>query len=144
MAFVPLGMTDSLVIVEEDDSAIIPCRTTDPDTEVTLHNNGRLVSASYDSRQGFNGTFSVGPYICEATVRGRTFKTSEFNVYALKGTLTSLSQNNGNTRTFSLIIASSFTVQRGCNNTGLKKTLQAKLASTCKTARSTSRNSFLH
>lgn len=86
MAFVPLGMTDSLVIVEEDDSAIIPCRTTDPDTEVTLHNNGRLVSASYDSRQGFNGTFSVGPYICEATVRGRMFKTSEFNVYALKAT----------------------------------------------------------
>lgn len=86
MAFVPLGMTDSLVIVEEDDSAIIPCRTTDPDTEVTLHNNGRLVPASYDSRQGFNGTFSVGPYICEATVRGRTFKTSEFNVYALKAT----------------------------------------------------------
>ncbi|XP_031198592.1 platelet-derived growth factor receptor alpha isoform X1 [Mastomys coucha] len=86
MAFVPLGMTDSLVIVEEDDSAIIPCRTTDPETQVTLHNNGRLVLASYDSRQGFNGTFSVGPYICEATVKGRTFKTSEFNVYALKAT----------------------------------------------------------
>ncbi|XP_021067003.1 platelet-derived growth factor receptor alpha [Mus pahari] len=86
MAFVPLGMTDSLVIVEEDDSAIIPCRTTDPETQVTLHNNGRLVLASYDSRQGFNGTFSVGPYVCEATVKGRTFKTSEFNVYALKAT----------------------------------------------------------
>ncbi|XP_050005947.1 platelet-derived growth factor receptor alpha [Alexandromys fortis] len=86
MAFVPLGMTDSLVIVEEDDSAIIPCRTTDPETQVTLHNNGRQVLASYDSRQGFNGTFSVGPYICEATVRGRTFKTGEFNVYALKAT----------------------------------------------------------
>lgn len=86
MAFVPLGMTDSLVIVEEDDSAIIPCRTTDPETQVTLHKNGRLVPASYDSRQGFNGTFSVGPYICEATVKGRTFKTSEFNVYALKAT----------------------------------------------------------
>lgn len=86
MAFVPLGMTDSLVIVEEDDSAIIPCRTTDPETQVTLLNNGRLVLASYDSRQGFNGTFSVGPYICEATVKGRTFKTGEFNVYALKAT----------------------------------------------------------
>lgn len=86
MAFVPLGMTDSLVIVEEDDSAVIPCRTTDPETQVTLHKNGRLVPASYDSRQGFNGTFSVGPYICEATVKGRTFKTSEFNVYALKAT----------------------------------------------------------
>ncbi|KAK7831795.1 hypothetical protein U0070_016425 [Myodes glareolus] len=86
MAFVPLGMTDSLVIVEEDDSAIIPCRTTDPETQVTLHNNGRQVLASYDSRQGFNGTFSVGPYVCEATVRGRTFKTGEFNVYALKAT----------------------------------------------------------
>ncbi|KAI2534357.1 platelet derived growth factor receptor alpha, partial [Homo sapiens] len=32
VAFVPLGMTDYLVIVEDDDSAIIPCRTTDPET----------------------------------------------------------------------------------------------------------------
>mgnify|MGYP001063332168 CR=1 FL=1 len=114
MAFVPLGMTDSLVIVEEDDSAIIPCRTTDPETQVTLHNNGRLVPASYDSRQGFNGTFSVGPYICEATVKGRTFKTSEFNVYAVKGTFTSLSESNRQTSFFfNLGVASSFSIQRG-------------------------------
>uniref|UniRef100_A0A5G2QJF1 Platelet-derived growth factor receptor alpha n=1 Tax=Sus scrofa TaxID=9823 RepID=A0A5G2QJF1_PIG len=73
VAFVPLGMTDYLVIVEDDDSAIIPCRTTDPETPVTF-------------RQGFNGTFTVGPYICEATVRGKKFQTIPFNVYALKAT----------------------------------------------------------
>ncbi|KAK2115743.1 hypothetical protein P7K49_006369 [Saguinus oedipus] len=86
VAFVPLGMTDYLVIVEDDDSAIIPCRTTDPETPVTLHNSEGVVPASYDSRQGFNGTFTVGPYICEATVKGKKFQTIPFNVYALKAT----------------------------------------------------------
>jgi platelet-derived growth factor receptor alpha len=81
-------MTDYLIIVEEDDSAVIPCRTTDPETPVILRNSDGLVPASYDSRQGFNGTFSVGPYICEATVKGRKFQTIPFNVYALKGTCT--------------------------------------------------------
>ena len=88
VAFVPLGMTDYLVIVEDDDSAIIPCRTTDPKTPVTLRSSDGVVHASYDSRQGFNGTFSVGPYICEATVSGKKFQTIPFNVYALKGTCT--------------------------------------------------------
>ncbi|XP_023387899.1 platelet-derived growth factor receptor alpha [Pteropus vampyrus] len=86
VAFVPLGMTDYLVIVEDDDFAIIPCRTTDPDTPVTLLGSDGVVLASYDSRQGFNGTFTVGLYICEATVRGRKFQTIPFNVYALKAT----------------------------------------------------------
>lgn len=82
VAFVPLGMTDSLVIVEDEDSVIIPCRTTDPETPVTLLSSEGIVPASYDSRQGFKGTFSVGLYICEATVRGKKFQTIPFNVYA--------------------------------------------------------------
>lgn len=86
VAFVPLGMTDYLVIVEDDDSAIIPCRTTDPETPVTLRNSQGLVPASYDSRHGFNGTFTMGPYVCEATVRGKTVQTIPFNIYALKAT----------------------------------------------------------
>lgn len=84
MAFVPLGMTDSLVIVEEDGLGVIPCRTTDPETSVTLHNGDGLVSASYDSRQGFNGTFSVGFYTCEATLKGGMVQTVNFNIYAVK------------------------------------------------------------
>ncbi|KAM7243188.1 hypothetical protein CapIbe_005682 [Capra ibex] len=86
VAFVPLGMTDSLVIVEDEDSVIIPCRTTDPETLVTLLSSEGVVHASYDSRQGFKGTFSVGLYICEATVRGKKFQTIPFNVYAYTAT----------------------------------------------------------
>ncbi|XP_006058370.1 platelet-derived growth factor receptor alpha [Bubalus kerabau] len=86
VAFVPLGMTDSLVIVEDEDSVIIPCRTTDPETPVTLLSSEGVVPASYDSRQGFKGTFSVGLYICEATVRGKKFQTIPFNVYAYTAT----------------------------------------------------------
>ncbi|XP_061276143.1 platelet-derived growth factor receptor alpha isoform X2 [Bos javanicus] len=86
VAFVPLGMTDSLVIVEDEDSVIIPCRTTDPETPVTLLSSEGIVPASYDSRQGFKGTFSVGLYICEAMVRGKKFQTIPFNVYAYTAT----------------------------------------------------------
>nr|XP_020766967.1 platelet-derived growth factor receptor alpha [Odocoileus virginianus texanus]XP_020766968.1 platelet-derived growth factor receptor alpha [Odocoileus virginianus texanus]XP_020766969.1 platelet-derived growth factor receptor alpha [Odocoileus virginianus texanus]XP_020766970.1 platelet-derived growth factor receptor alpha [Odocoileus virginianus texanus]XP_020766971.1 platelet-derived growth factor receptor alpha [Odocoileus virginianus texanus] len=86
VAFVPLGMTDSLVIVEDEDSVIIPCRTTDPETPVTLLSSEGVVHASYDSRQGFKGTFAVGLYICEATVRGKKFQTIPFNVYAYTAT----------------------------------------------------------
>uniref|UniRef100_A0A8C6FT19 Platelet-derived growth factor receptor alpha n=1 Tax=Moschus moschiferus TaxID=68415 RepID=A0A8C6FT19_MOSMO len=86
VAFVPLGMTDSLVIVEDEDSVIIPCRTTDPETPVTLLSSEGVVHASYDSRQGFKGTFTVGLYICEATVRGKKFQTIPFNVYAYTAT----------------------------------------------------------
>ncbi|KAB0354420.1 hypothetical protein FD755_022958 [Muntiacus reevesi] len=86
VAFVPLGMTDSLVIVEDEDSVIIPCRTTDPETPVTLLSSEGVVHASYDSRQGFKGNFAVGLYICEATVRGKKFQTIPFNVYAYTAT----------------------------------------------------------
>lgn len=83
---ISLGMTDSLGHREDEDSVIIPCRTTDPETPVTLLSSEGVVDASYDSRQGFKGTFSVGLYICEATVRGKKFQTIPFNVYAYTGT----------------------------------------------------------
>ncbi|KAK1345929.1 hypothetical protein QTO34_008394 [Cnephaeus nilssonii] len=86
VVFVPLGMTDYLVIVENDDFAIIPCRTTDPQTPVTLLSSDGVVLADYDSRQGFNGTFSGGPYICEAIVRGKKFHSIPFNIYSVKAT----------------------------------------------------------
>lgn len=86
VAFVPLGLTDSLVIVDEDGTSIIPCRTTDPETPVTLLSSDGMVPAIYDSKQGFNGTFPGGTYVCEATIRGKTFRTLSFTVYALKAT----------------------------------------------------------
>lgn len=86
VAFVPLGMTDYFVVVEEDESVIIPCRTTDPHTVVTLRNSDGVVPASYDSKQGFNGSFTDGPYTCEATVEGKTFQTIPFNVYTFQAT----------------------------------------------------------
>ncbi|XP_075400419.1 platelet-derived growth factor receptor alpha isoform X2 [Tenrec ecaudatus] len=84
VAFVPLDAMDYLVLAIEDDFAIIPCRTTDPQTPVVLFNDAGVVNVSYDSKLGFNGTFNHGPYICEATVNGRTFYTAPFNMYALK------------------------------------------------------------
>ncbi|XP_038625282.1 platelet-derived growth factor receptor alpha [Tachyglossus aculeatus] len=87
VAFVPSVMVDHFIVVEEDDSTVIPCRPTDRDAQVSLHaSDGKEIVASYDSRQGFLGHFPMGSYTCETTIRGRKFQTLEFNVYTLRAT----------------------------------------------------------
>ncbi|XP_063776990.1 platelet-derived growth factor receptor alpha isoform X2 [Pseudophryne corroboree] len=78
--FVPSFMLDHFIVVEEDESAIVPCRTTDPTSQVTLRNKeqNRTVNAFYDSKQGFVANLQSGSYICETMVNGVLFKTADF------------------------------------------------------------------
>ncbi|KAG8591884.1 hypothetical protein GDO81_000345 [Engystomops pustulosus] len=86
MPFVPSGMFDHFILVTEDDIATIACRVTDPHLGVTLRNvdEGKIVNALYDSRQGFLGILPSGSYICETTVNGVSFKTEEFIIQTLQ------------------------------------------------------------
>ncbi|KAM9328957.1 platelet-derived growth factor receptor alpha [Gastrophryne carolinensis] len=88
--FVPSAMLDHIIVVIEDESAIVPCRTTDPNTHVILRNKdeAKIVNAFYDSKQGFIGNFPSGVYICETTVNGVLYKTDDFNLQTWKGTNT--------------------------------------------------------
>lgn len=81
-------MLDHIIVVEEDESAIIPCRTTDPNSQVTLRNKDmeKNVNAFYDSKQGFVGNFISGVYICETMVNGVLIKTDDYNLQTWKGT----------------------------------------------------------
>ncbi|XP_013920507.1 PREDICTED: platelet-derived growth factor receptor alpha-like [Thamnophis sirtalis] len=85
--FVPSSPEDLFIVVsEEDNSSIIPCRTTDPNTQVTLMNKeGKILYASYDNRLGFIGNFSLGSYICKTTVKAVEFQSGEFFIYVYKG-----------------------------------------------------------
>ncbi|XP_063166623.1 platelet-derived growth factor receptor alpha [Candoia aspera] len=84
--FVPTSPEDLFIVVsEEDNSSIIPCRTTDPKAQVTLMNSeGKVPYASYDNRLGFIGNFSSGSYICKTTVKAVEFESGEFFIYVYK------------------------------------------------------------
>ncbi|KAL2305182.1 hypothetical protein Nmel_007157 [Mimus melanotis] len=87
MPFVPSVPEDQFILVEEGDPAVIPCRTSDPDAQVTLVNSlDKSVSALYDTKQGFIGNFPAGSYTCKTMVQGVEFKSDEFLIYIIRAT----------------------------------------------------------
>ncbi|CAM5108808.1 unnamed protein product [Eretmochelys imbricata] len=85
--FVPLLPEDQFILVEDGDSTIIPCRTSDPNAQVALiDSEAKVVYAYYDSKQGFLGNFPAGSYTCQTTVKGMEFKSDQFFIYILKAT----------------------------------------------------------
>nr|XP_028600205.1 platelet-derived growth factor receptor alpha isoform X1 [Podarcis muralis] len=86
--FVPTFPEDEfIVITEEEESSTIPCRTSDPNAQVTLMTSEKkIVYAFYDNRQGFIGNFSAGSYLCKTTVKGVEFLSSQFVIYIYKAT----------------------------------------------------------
>uniref|UniRef100_A0A8C8SJJ8 Platelet-derived growth factor receptor alpha n=1 Tax=Pelusios castaneus TaxID=367368 RepID=A0A8C8SJJ8_9SAUR len=87
MPFIPLIPEDQFILVEDGDSTIIPCRTSDPNAQVDLLNSeSEVLHAFYDSKQGFLGNFPAGSYMCKTTVKGVEFKSDQFFIYILKAT----------------------------------------------------------
>ncbi|KAF2977578.1 hypothetical protein EK904_000331, partial [Melospiza melodia maxima] len=87
MPFVPSIPEDQFILVEEGDPAVIPCRTSDPEAQVTLVNSlDKAVHALYDTKQGFIGNFPAGSYTCKTMVKGVEFKSDEFLIYIIRAT----------------------------------------------------------
>ncbi|KAJ7410485.1 Platelet-derived growth factor receptor alpha [Willisornis vidua] len=87
MPFVPSIPEDQFILVEEGDPTVIPCRTSDPDAQVTLINSlDKTVDALYDTKQGFIGNFPAGSYTCKTMAKGVEFKSEEFLVYIIRAT----------------------------------------------------------
>lgn len=94
--FVPTSQEEFVVVTEEDESTIIPCRTSDPNAQVTLMNSeGKIVYAFYDNKQGFIGNFSAGSYTCKTMVKAVEFLSGEFVVYIYRGTCVHTSLKGG-------------------------------------------------
>lgn len=84
--FVPSIPEDQFILVEEGDSTTIPCRTSDPNAQVTLINSlDKAVYAAYDNKRGFIGNFPAGSYTCKTMVKGMEFKSDVFLIYILRG-----------------------------------------------------------
>ncbi|XP_069487749.1 platelet-derived growth factor receptor alpha [Ambystoma mexicanum] len=87
-AFVPSMMLDHFIAVEEDDSSLIPCRTTSPNAQVSLLNkeDSKVVFAYYDNKQGFFGNFPSGAYVCETIANGVAIHTDTYILHKWKAT----------------------------------------------------------
>ncbi|MGH0125397.1 UNVERIFIED_CONTAM: hypothetical protein FKN15_028333 [Acipenser sinensis] len=66
----------------------IPCRVTDPHSNVTLTNvdTGLTVSSLYDSKRGFIGVFPEGTYVCETIINGVEVMSEEYIVHGWRET----------------------------------------------------------
>ncbi|KAG8453680.1 hypothetical protein GDO86_000349 [Hymenochirus boettgeri] len=86
--FVPPGIFDHIIVVVENEYALVPCRTTDPLSQVTLKNIefSKIVNAFYDSKQGFAGNFPSGSYICETVINRTVYQTDPFILQTWKAT----------------------------------------------------------
>ncbi|XP_016143980.1 platelet-derived growth factor receptor alpha [Sinocyclocheilus grahami] len=69
--------------VETDEvGTIIPCRATNPHSQVILRNlqSGDEVSVLYDPKLGFFGVLSPGHYVCEMSVNGKAMHSIVYNL----------------------------------------------------------------
>lgn len=69
--------------------AIIPCRVTNPQMQVTLYEKKveNPIPAAYDPQQGFRGFFEDKTYFCRTIVDDQEVDSDTFYVYRIQGEL---------------------------------------------------------
>lgn len=83
--FVP-EESDRMLVPVYPNRTIIPCRVSDPQSQVVLKSapSGVEVDAVYKNKIGFIGNLEAGLYICETTVNGMTMTSDTYTVEANK------------------------------------------------------------
>nr|AWT24648.1 PDGFRB [Protopterus annectens] len=86
--FIPQEESDEFVFSVANKKSTIPCRTTNPDASVTLHERktGDEFPAVYDRQVGFTGYYEDQTYICRATFNGTELDSEPYYVFILKST----------------------------------------------------------
>lgn len=87
MGFLPMDSEDLFIFVTDITETTIPCRVTDPQLEVTLHEKKVDIPlhVPYDHQRGFTGTFEDKTYICKTTIGDREVDSDTYYVYSLQG-----------------------------------------------------------
>ncbi|XP_023860711.1 platelet-derived growth factor receptor alpha-like [Salvelinus sp. IW2-2015] len=77
---------DRMLVPIYPNRTIIPCRVSDPQSQVVLKSapSGVEVDAVYKNKIGFIGNLDAGLYICETTVNGMTMTSDTYTVEANK------------------------------------------------------------
>lgn len=72
---------------EITENTTIPCRVTDPELVVTLHEKKEDVPlpVPYDHQRGFTGSFEDKTYICKTTIDDHEVDSEPYYVYSIQG-----------------------------------------------------------
>lgn len=95
MGFLPMDSEDLFIFVTDVTETTIPCRVTDPQLEVTLHEKKVDIPlhVPYDHQRGFIGTFEDKTYICKTTIGDREVDSDTYYVYSLQVSSINVSVN---------------------------------------------------
>lgn len=85
MVFLPIKDHDSFIFVPTKSKTTIPCRVTNPNTTVTLHEkaNDEEIPYPYDNKKGFTGRFDDTNYYCKALQDGTEVNSDHFYIYTI-------------------------------------------------------------
>lgn len=89
MVFLPIKDHDSFIFVPTKSKTTIPCRVTNPNTTVTLHEkaNDEEIPYPYDNKKGFTGRFDDTNYYCKASQDGTEVNSDHFYIYTIDGNI---------------------------------------------------------
>ncbi|XP_010625467.1 platelet-derived growth factor receptor beta isoform X1 [Fukomys damarensis] len=95
MSFLPIDPEDTFVFVTEMTEPTIPCRVTDPQLVVTLHEKKEDIPLPipYDHQRGFIGALEDKTYICKTTIGDREVDSDAYYVYSLQVSSINVSVN---------------------------------------------------
>ncbi|CAN2390021.1 hypothetical protein PRIEUP_LOCUS57, partial [Pristimantis euphronides] len=87
MVFLPIDENDEFIFVARKNKATIPCRVTNPNTMVTLHerNSDVDIPYNYNNKKGFIGHFDDGSYSCKASLDWTEVNTDLYYIYTVGG-----------------------------------------------------------
>lgn len=87
VGFLPNDAEELFIFLTEITEITIPCRVTDPQLVVTLHEKKGDIAlpVPYDHQRGFSGIFEDRSYICKTTIGDREVDSDAYYVYRLQG-----------------------------------------------------------
>ncbi|XP_066244569.1 platelet-derived growth factor receptor beta [Saccopteryx leptura] len=95
MGFLPVYPEELFIFLTEVTETTIPCRVTDPQLVVTLHEKKMddPLPVSYDHQRGFSGTFEDKTYVCKTTIEDREVDSDPYYIYSLQASSINVSMN---------------------------------------------------
>ena len=87
MGFLPVPSEELFIFLTKETEITIPCRVTDPQLVVTLHEKkvDDPLPFPYDHQHGFSGTFEDKSYVCKTTIGDREVDSEPYYIYSLQG-----------------------------------------------------------
>ncbi|XP_069619688.1 platelet-derived growth factor receptor beta [Ranitomeya imitator] len=86
VVFLPIKENDKFLFVPVKSRTTIPCRVTNPNISVTLHekDNDIEIPYPYDSKEGFTGHFEDTNYYCKASMDGIDVHSDLYHIYSIQ------------------------------------------------------------